>query len=123
MSETTLIKDTAEFSINLFNNSLSNLNATTTVKNSNSNSNNIPLIQLPLVAKAASSVAPTSLTLYQNVTNCKFVSDPIDKITKELSSANITNNNNLGNIINTITIPPVVSNLISIPYRFLFEYY
>lgn len=130
-------KDTTAFSINLFNanNSSSNSNTTTTtVTTASSNSNNIPLIQLPVAAKASSAVAPTTLAIFQNVTNSKFLSDPIDKITKELSSVHTTNSNNIninnnnnnnssknhnGTNSTTATIPPTISNAASISYRFV----
>ena len=124
MSNTTSNKDSVGISINLFNtnNSLSNSNTTTTtVTTASSHSNNIPLVQLPVAAKASSAVPPTTLAIFQNVTNSKFLSEPIDKITKELSSVNTTNNNSSA-ILTTTTIPPTVSNLSTISYRFLFNY-
>lgn len=61
------------------------LNNTTTSKTASSVSNNIPLVQLPVAAKADAAVAPTSLAIFQNVTT------NIDLITGELESINTTN--------------------------------
>lgn len=102
---------TKDSNFNIFNNNnnntSSNSNTTsTTTTTATSNLNNIPLVQLTIAAKA-SSVAPTTLSIFQNVTNSKFLQDPIDKITKDLVSINTTNFN--------FTIPPEIS--VNLGYR------
>lgn len=102
---------TKDSNFNIFNNNnntntSSNSNTTSTTTTATSNLNNIPLVQLTIAAKA-SSVAPTTLSIFQNVTNSKFLQDPIDKITKDLVSINTTNFN--------FTIPPEIS--VNLGYR------